>query len=106
MTRCYLNGIKLDVVSEDRLKSAKKHLKKAEKKARLAFHDTGLSTEDGILVSEIRIASGILKLLHDLEIAVSDCLQYLKELHDMPAIKEIFSVENKLGIKSRFKHVL
>ena len=94
---------KLDVASKDRLKSSKKLLEEAEKTARLAFHNTGLSTEDRILASEIRIASAILKLLDDPELAVSDCLQYLTELHGMPAIKEIFSVENKLGTKSWLK---
>ena len=94
---------KSDAVSEVRLKLAKKHLEEAEKTARLAFHNTGLKMEDRILASEIRIASGILNLLHDRELAVCDSLQYLKELHEMPAIKEIFSVENKFGIKSWLK---
>ena len=35
--------------------------------------------------------------------AASDCLQCLKELHDMAAIKEIFSVYIQGGVKSVFK---
>ena len=82
---------------------AKEQLKMAGEKAREAFHNSALSTEDRILASKIRIASGILEQFDDPELAVIDCLHYLKELHDMPAIQEIFSVDNKVGLKSWFK---
>ena len=68
-----------------------------------AFHNASLSTEERILASKVRLASGILEHLEDPEIATSDCLQYLKELHDMPAIKEIFSVYVQGTVKSLFK---
>lgn len=51
----------------------------------------------------MRIASGILENVDDLQVAASDCLHYLQELHNMPAIKEIFSVHVQGGLKSLFK---
>ena len=70
---------KLKIESTERFNLAKKSFQKASKQATLAFH-------------KVRFASGILEHLEDPEIAANDCLQYLKELHDMAAIKKIFSV--------------
>ena len=94
---------KLKIESSESFKSAKESFKEAGRTAALAFHNTALNTEERILASEVRFASGILEQLENPEIAASDCLQYLIELHDMPAIKEIFSVHIKGGIKSWFK---
>ena len=94
---------KLKIESSGSFKSAKESFKEAGRTATLAFHNTALNTEERILASEVRFASGILEQLENPEIAASDCLQYLKELHDMPAIKEIFSVYIQGGIKSWFK---
>ena len=44
----------------------------------------------------------ILEKLDDPDGSVSDCLQYLKQLHDIGAIQETFSVLIDKGIKSRF----
>ena len=44
----------------------------------------------------------ILENLEDPDASVTDCLQYLKQLHDIGAIQEIFSVLIDGGIKSRF----
>ena len=96
---------KREVTSNARLESARELFQEVEKKARETFHNAALSTEDRILAGEIRVANAILKLLHAPELAVRDCLLYLQELHEMPAIKEIFSVENKLGVKSWFKSI-
>ena len=94
---------KLKIESSESFKSAKESFKEAGRTATLAFHNTALNTEERILASEVRFASGILEQLENPEIAANDCLQYLIELHDMPAIKEIFSVHIKGGIKSWFK---
>ena len=90
---------KLKIESSESFKSAKESFKEAGRTATLAFHNTALNTEERILASEVRFASGILEQLENPEIAASDCLQYLIELHDMPAIKKIFSVHIKGGIK-------
>jgi hypothetical protein len=93
------------IESNERFEFAKKSFEKAEEEATRAFHNTALSTEERILASKVRIAGGILLHLEDPEFAATDCLQYLRELHDMPAIKEIFSVHVGTGIKSWFKSV-
>ncbi|CAB3988177.1 Hypothetical predicted protein [Paramuricea clavata] len=94
---------KLKIVSNERYESAKESFKVAGQKAMNAFHNAALSTEERILASKVRIASGILEHLDDLELAVSDCLHCLQELNDMRAIQEIFSVHVKGGMKSVFK---
>ena len=65
--------------------------------------DAALSTEERILSSKVRIASSILEHLDHTEVAVSDCLHYLQELLNMPAIQQVFSVHIEGGIKSLFK---
>ena len=94
---------KLKIESNERFELAKESFKEAGKEATRAFHNAALSTDERILASKVRIASGILLHLEDPEFAATDCLQYLRELHDMPAIKEIFSVHVGTGIKSWFK---
>ena len=93
----------LKIESSERFDKAQKSFQEASKQATLAFHNASLTTEERILASKVRLASGILEHLEDPEFATSDCLQYLKELHDMPAIKEIFSVYVQGRVKSLFK---
>ena len=94
---------KLKIESNERFDLAKKSFQKASEQATLAFHNAVLSTKERILASKVRLASGILEHLEDPEMAASDCLQCLKELHDVAAIKEIFSVYIQGGVKSVFK---
>ena len=94
---------KLKIKSNERIDLAKKSFQEASKQATLAFHNAALSTEERILAGKVRFASGILEHLEDPEMAASDCLQCLKELHDMTAIKEIFSLYIQGGVKSVFK---
>ena len=93
----------MKIESNDRLESAKESLKKAGEKASEAFHNAALSIEERILASKVRIASRILQHLDDLEFVASKCLHCLRELNDMRAIQEIFSVDVKGGMKSVFK---
>ena len=93
----------MKIESNDRFESAKESFKQAGKKANEAFHNAALSTEERILAAKVRIASRVLQHLDDLEFAVSKCLHCLRELNDMRAIQEIFSVDVKGGIKSVFK---
>ncbi len=94
---------RMKIVSSERFELAKESFKQAERKACEAFHNAALSTEERILACKVGITSGILENLQDPEIAASDCLQYLKELHNIPAIQKIFSVHIQGGIKSVFK---
>ena len=94
----------LEIVSQERLVSAKESLKMSRQQATIAFGNTALSTEDRIMASKLRIASSILeKFFDDPEVDAQDCLLYLQELHDLPAIRKTFTVHLDGGFKSYFK---
>jgi hypothetical protein len=95
----------LKIASQDRYKSAKESLKEAKRLATEAFNNAALSSEDRLMASKLRIASRILECLDDPEAAVRDCLLYLKELHDLPAVQAMFSVwyDSGKGIASRLR---
>ena len=93
----------LQIVSQERWVDAKKSFKMSREQATIAFGNTTLSIEDRIMASKLRIASSILeKFLEDPEAGAKDCLLYLQELHDVPAICETFTVDCDGGFKSRF----
>ena len=94
---------RLKIKSDDLFKKAIECFKQAGIEARLAFHNKALSIKEIILANKVRMASTILENLDNPEVAASDCLLFLKELHAMPAIQDIFSVHVKGGIKSLFK---
>ncbi|XP_028411724.1 uncharacterized protein LOC114534478 [Dendronephthya gigantea] len=94
---------KLKIESKKHFESAKGLFAKSAEEATLSFHNDALKTNERIHAAEVRIASAILGNLDDLEIAVSDCLHYITELHNMTAIKEIFTVHIKGGLKALFK---
>jgi hypothetical protein len=95
----------LKIASKQRYKSAKESFKKARELAMEAFNNAALSTEDRLTASKLRIASRILEGLEDPEAAVHDCLLYLKELQDLPAVQAMFSVwrDSDKGITSRLR---
>ena len=93
----------LKIVSQERWVGAKESFKMSREQATIAFGNTALSIEDRIMASKLRIASSILeKFLEDPEVGAQDCLLYLQELHDLPAIRETFTVHRDGGLKSRF----
>ena len=93
----------LQIVSQERWVCAKESFKMSREQATIAFGNTALSIEDRIMASKLRIASSILeKFLDDPEAGAQDCLLYLQELHDLPAIRETFTVHSDGGLKSRF----
>jgi hypothetical protein len=95
----------LKIASHDRYKSAKESLKEAKRLATKAFNNVALSSEDRLMASKLRIASRILECLDDPEAAVQDCLLYLKELQDLPAVQTMFFVwlDSDKGITSRLR---
>jgi hypothetical protein len=95
----------LSIASGERYKSAKKSFEEAKRLATEAFNNVALSTEDRLMASKLRIASRILECLNDPEASVRDCLLYLKELQDLPAVQEMFSVwrNSDKGITSRLR---
>ena len=92
----------LKIRSKERFKSAIKSFELARENATKAFCNEALSIEDRIQASQVRMMARILENLEDPEASASDCLQYLKQLHDIGAIREIFSVLINGGMKSRF----
>ena len=94
---------KLKIDSEERFSSAKKSFGTSREEATRAFNNVTLTTEDRIMASKLRIACRILEGLQDPEAAAHDCLLYIEELNNMPAVREIFSVYIKGGMKSRLQ---
>ena len=92
-----------EIVSQERWVSAKESFDKCREQATIAFGNTALSIEDRIVACKLRIASSILKkFLDDPEAGAQDCLLYLQELHDLPAIRQMFTVQLYGGFKSFF----
>ncbi len=92
---------KLRIYSEEELESAKKRFEEARKTATHAFCNEALSVKDRIFAAKVRIVSEILECLDRPETATTGCLSFLKKLHSLPAIQEIFTVYlKKGGVKS------
>ena len=96
-----LNTVKaLKIHSNKRFTSAMESFKLAYEKATEAFANDDLSIEDRIQASQVRIMARILENLEDPDASVSDCLKYLKQLHDIGAIEATFSILIQGGIAS------
>ena len=92
----------LKMRTKERFESAMKSFELSREKATEAFCNEALSIEDRIQASQIRTAARILEKLEYPEAGVSDCLPYLQQLHDIRAVREIFSVVINGGFKSGF----
>ena len=89
--------------SSDLMTGVERALTRAARDAGLAFNNDALSEEDKILACTVRIASGILEHLTYPQLAVIDCIGYLKELNTLPAIFRIFNVHATGGFKAAIK---
>ena len=79
---------------------AKERFRSARKKATEAFCNEALKTDERIFAAKLRIASEILENLESPETAVTGCLSCLRDLHNLPAIRDTFSVYLNGGCKS------
>ena len=95
---CAMEKLKLNVNSECEI--AKKRFEDARLKANDAFSNEALSLKDKIFAVELRMVSEILERLDNPEIAITGCLSFLKKLHSLPAIQEVFNVYINGGVKS------
>ena len=93
---------KLKIKSDDEFKSAIKRFKDARKKATDAFCNKALSIQDRILAAKFKVVSEILEWLESPKTAIPGCLSFLKDLHSLPAVREIFSVYLNGGLKLVF----
>ena len=95
---------RLKISSEERFVSAKDCFKASRESATHAFNNKSLSIKDRIIACKLRVAARILESgLDDSDAATTACLLSLRELHDLPAIQEMFAVFCKGGLKSMLK---
>jgi hypothetical protein len=92
---------KLKIVSNES-EYAKKRFKDARKEATHAFCNEALNIQDRIFAAKLRVVSEILECLDNPDTAATSCLLFLEKLHDLPAVREIFSVYLGGGVKSIF----
>jgi hypothetical protein len=92
---------KLKITSNES-ESAKERFKDARKRATHAFCNEALNVQDRIFATKLRIVSEILECLDNPDTAITSCLLFLEKLHDLPAVREIFSVYLGGGVKSIF----
>ena len=92
---------KLNDPSNGLLVSTEKYFKAAREEATRAFWNEALSLTDRIMAAKIRVASKIFECLQDPKVAAAGCVQFLEELHKLPAIGETFSTYFKGEIKSK-----
>ena len=91
---------KLKVNADKECEKAKKRFEQARLKANDAFSNEALSVKDRIFAVELRIVSEILECLDSPDIAIKNCLSFLRMLHNLPAIKDIFNVYINGGVRS------
>ena len=91
-----------DVVSNDRLSSARNSFADARREATRAFNNKALAIKDRILASKLRVISRMLENLEDPWAVVDTCMLYLEELHNLEGIQALFNVHIKGGLKSLF----
>ena len=82
--------------------SAKERFEDARKEATHAFCNEALNIQDLIFASKLRVVSEIFECLDNPDTAATSCLSFLKKLHGLPDIREIFSVYLNGGVKSVF----
>ena len=95
---CAVEKIKIKSCAE--YESAKERFEDARRKATEAFCNEALKIEDRIFAAKLRVVSEILENLESPKTAMTGCLSFLRDLHNLPAIREIFSVYLNGGIKS------
>ena len=91
---------KLKIKSCTKYETAKERFKDSRKKATEAFCNESLGIDDRIFAAKLRVVSEILENLESPETAITGCLSFLRDLHSLPAIREIFSVYLNGGVKS------
>ena len=92
---------KLKMNSEKEFEFAKERFKNASLRATDAFCNEALRTEDRIFAGKLRIVSEMLGCLDSPDTAIIGCLSFLHDLHDLPAVRERFSMYLGRGVLSR-----
>ena len=92
----------LDESATKALANAKDRFKDARREATKAFSNEALELSDRVLAMQYRVMATILEAVDNPEEAVAACRVCLKGLHQLPAVKDCFSVEVKKGFWARF----
>ena len=92
---------KLKIVSDRQFEDAKERFKDARTRAFDAFYNQALGIEDRLMAAKLHIVATILECLESPETAIIACRSFLKELHGLAVIAEIFSVYLNRGFMSR-----
>ena len=95
---CAVERIKIKSRAE--YEPAKERFKDARRRATEAFCNEALKIEDRIFVAKLRVVSEVLENLESPETAITECLSFLRDLHSLRAIREIFYVYLGGGVKS------
>ena len=90
---------KLNIVS-NQSEIAKERFKRAREQGTFAFFNEALSIEDRIFATKLRVVSEILECLDSPNSAITSCLLFLEQIHDLSAVREMFSVYLSGGVKS------
>ena len=79
-------------IESNQSEMAKDRFKYARMEATRAFCNEALSIQNRIFAAKLCVVSAILECLDNPDTAVTSCLLFLKKLHDLSAVREIFSV--------------
>ena len=104
---------RLKITSKGRVDSAKDCFKHSRELASHAFNNQSLTIKDRIMACKVRVTARYLESgLEDPKAASIACMLYLKELHNLPAIREMLSVLLYGGFRSmrnqeeRFENIM
>lgn len=92
----------LKMMSPDKFQSAIECFKNAHTRATDEFFNESLSLEDRIMAAKLRIQSRLLLSLEDPDLGIVCKEVYLRDLHRMPALVEIFRYDLEGGVLSKF----
>ena len=87
-------------IESNQSETAKDRFKYARMEATRAFCNEALSMQDRIFAAKLCVVSAILECLDNPDTAITSCLLFLKKLHDLSAVREIFTVYLYGGVKS------
>ena len=94
----------MSVLSKERLISAQDCFEASSKEALAAFDNESLSIKNRIVACELIVSAKIVESgLEDPKAANIFCLSFVKRLHELPEIREMFSVSINGGWKSMFR---
>ena len=82
----------MKINADKEFESALERFKDARKRAADAFRIESLRIEDRIRAAKLRVVSELLECLESPETAIPGCLSFLKNLHALPAVQEMFNV--------------